>query len=128
MKRAVSACGASDFVSACRTVRNVRFLWGGRVSSPVCGCGGSGGFVLFQGPIVGFEGMVGTIYSLTPGRKFSRLRWDSRRVKYVLLQVRQRIDTAFIFSVENRETRAELERKSRLGRRKSGGGGVIGIH
>lgn len=67
--------------------------------------------------------MVGTIYGLTPGRKFSRLRLDNRRVKYVLLQVRQRIDTAFIFSVENRETRAELERKSRLGRRKGGGVG-----
>lgn len=50
--------------------------------------------------------------SVTPGRKFSRLRGNNGRVKNVLLQVRQRFEAAFIFSVDQRRIRAELERKS----------------
>lgn len=59
---------------------------------------------------MGFIGIVRTVDSLTPGRKFSRLRGDNRRVKNVLLQVRQRTETAFSFSVDQRRVKAELER------------------
>lgn len=59
---------------------------------------------------MGFIGIVRTVDSLTPDRKFSRLRGDNRRVKNVLLQVRQRTETAFSFSVDQRRVKAELER------------------
>lgn len=65
--------------------------------------------------------MVRTVDSVTPGRKFSRLRGDNRLVKNVLLQVRQGTETAFIFPVDKRKIRAKLERKSKLGRRNSWG-------
>lgn len=71
---------------------------------------------------MGFKGMVRIVDSVTPGRKFSRLRGLNGPVKNVLLQVRQRTETAFTFSVDKRKIRAELERKSKLGRRKAGGG------
>lgn len=60
----------------------------------------------------GFKGMVRTVDRVTPGRKFTTLRGDNRPIKNVLLQVRQRTETAFIFSVDKRKIRAELEKKS----------------
>lgn len=68
--------------------------------------------------------MVRTVDSVTPGRKFSRLRADNRLVKNVLVQVRQRTEAAFIFSVDKRNIRNELERKSKLGV----GNRMIGLH
>lgn len=56
--------------------------------------------------------MVRTVDRVTPGRKFTTLRGDNRPIKNVLLQVRQRTETAFIFSVDKRKIRAELEKKS----------------
>lgn len=61
---------------------------------------------------MGFKGIVRAVDSVTPGRKFSRLRGDNRRVKNVLFQVRQRSEAAFSFSVDQRRIRAELERES----------------
>lgn len=61
---------------------------------------------------MGFNRKVRTVDSVTPGRKFSRLRGDNNLVKNILVQVGQRTEAAFIFSVDKSKIRAELESQS----------------